>query len=109
MKAPERYQPENNHSFSSYWKPTNDNLLPKLLPTVSLEESEQLIPLYFQVDELGDTVATEYFNNKQFSEAIGNLHRDFSMYPSNKEKLSEATQELFKQLTDIPTWVNFDL
>lgn len=109
MKTPERYSTENNNSFSSYWKLTNDNLLPKLLPKVSLEESEQLIPLYFQVDELGDTVAKEYFSNKQFGEAIGNLHRDFSMYPSNKENLSEATQQLFKQLTDIPTWVNFDL
>jgi len=109
MKAPERYQPKNNHSFSSYWKPTNDNLLPKLLPNVSLEESEQLIPLYFQVDELGDAVAKEYFTNKQFGEAIGNLHRDFSIYPSNQENLSEATQILFKQLTNIPAWVNFDL
>lgn len=109
MKNPERYSPENSHSFSSYWKPTNDNLLPKLLPNVSLDESEQLIPLYFQVDELGDTVAKEYFTNKLFDEAIGTLHHDFSMYPSNKENLSEAAQQLFKQLTDIPTWVNFDL
>ena len=109
MKNPERYSTENNHSFSSYWKPTNDNLLPKFLPDVSLKESEQLIPLYFQVDELGDTVAKEYFTNKPFGEAIGTLHRDFSMYPSNKENLSEAAQQLFKQLTDIPTWVNFDL
>ncbi|UUV22702.1 oxygenase MpaB family protein [Paenimyroides aestuarii] len=109
MKYPERYQPENKHSFSSYWKATNDNLLPHLLPNDSLEESEQLIPLYFQVDELGDTVAKEYFSNKPFSAAIANLHRDFSMYPSNKEHLSEAAQQLFKQFTDIPTWVDFDL
>ena len=108
MKFPERYISQNNHSFSSYWKPTKDNLLPKLLPTVSLKESEQLIPLYFQVDELGDTVAKEYFNNKQFGEAIGNLHHDFSIYPSNKEHLSQATQQLFEQLTDIPDWVDFD-
>src|SRR5690606_29303986 len=89
-------------------KPTKDNLLPKLLPDVSLKESELLIPLYFQVDELGDTVAKEYFNNKPFGEAIGNLHRDFSIYPSNKEHLSQATQQLFEQLTDIPDWVDFD-
>lgn len=108
MKFPERYISQNNHSFSSYWKPTKDNLLPKLLPDVSLKESEQLIPLYFQVDELGDTVAKEYFNNKPFGEAIGNLHRDFSIYPSNKEHLSQATQQLFEQLTDIPDWVDFD-
>ena len=108
MKFPERYISQNNHSFSSYWKPTKDNLLPKLLPDVSLKESEQLIPLYFQVDELGDTVAKEYFNNKPFVEAIGNLHRDFSIYPSNKEHLSQATQQLFEQLTDIPDWVDFD-
>lgn len=108
MKFPERYISQNNHSFSSYWKPTKDNLLPKLLPDVSLKESEQLIPLYFQVDELGDTVAKEYFNNKQFGEAIGNLHLDFSIYPSNKEHLSQATQQLFEQLTDIPDWVDFD-
>lgn len=108
MKFPERYISQNNHSFSSYWKPTKDNLLPKLLPDVSLKESELLIPLYFQVDELGDTVAKEYFNNKPFGEAIGNLHRDFSIYPSNKEHLSQATQQLFEQLTDIPDWVDFD-
>lgn len=108
MKFPERYISQNNHSFSSYWKPTKDNLLPKLLPDVSLKESEQLIPLYFQVDELGDTVAKEYFNNKPFGEAIGNLHRDFSIYPSNKQHLSQATQQLFEQLTDIPDWVDFD-
>src|SRR5690606_13295130 len=103
-----RYISQNNHSFSSYWKPTKDNLLPKLLPDVSLKESEQLIPLYFQVDELGDTVAKEYFNNKQFGEAIGNLHRDFSIYPSNKEQLSQDTQQLFEHLTDIRDCVDFD-
>lgn len=108
MKFPERYQPENNHSFSSYWKATNDNLLPKLVPNVSLNESEKLVPLYFQVDDLGDTVAAEYFTNKSFGEAIGTLHRDFSAYPSNQNNLSLATQELFQQLTDVPTWVNFN-
>jgi len=108
MKIPERYITENNHSFSSYWKPNKDNLLPKLLPNVSLKESEPLIPLLFQIDDLGDAVAKEYFNNKIFGEAIGNLHRDFSMYPSNKQNLSEDTQHLFKQLTDIPLWVNFE-
>ncbi len=109
MKFPERYITESNNSFSSYWKPTNNNLLPKLLPNVSLGESKHLVPLYFQVDDLGDTVAAEYFTNKQFGEAVGTLHRDFSTYPSNKENLSEAAQQLFKQLTDIPIWVNFDL
>lgn len=108
MKFPERYKNENNNSFSSYWKTTNDNLLPKLLPDVSLEESENLVPLYFKVDDLGDMVAAEYFTNKSFGEAIGTLHRDFSMYPSNQKNLSLATQELFHQLTDIPNWVNFD-
>lgn len=108
MKFPERYISQNNHSFSSYWKPTKDNLLHKLLPQVSLKESELLIPFYFQVDELGDTVAKEYFNNKQFGEAIGNLHRDFSIYPLNKEQLSHATQQLFEQFTNVPYWVNFD-
>ncbi len=108
MKFPERYISQNNHSFSSYWKPTKDNLLPKLLPDVSLKESEQLIPLYFQVDELGDTVAKEYFNNKQFGEAIGNLHLDFSSFPSNKKDLTSETVLLFEQLTNIPDWVDFD-
>lgn len=108
MKFPERYSIKNNNSFSSYWKKTNNNLLPKLLPNVSLKESEQMVPFYFRVDDLGDTVAKEYFSNKQFGEAIGKLHRDFSIYPANKESLSEAAQELFNQLTNIPTWVNFE-
>mgnify|MGYP000877084158 CR=1 FL=1 len=59
MKIPERYNTENSTSFNSYWKKSKFNLLPKLLPDVSLEESKQLIPLYFKVDELGDTVATK--------------------------------------------------
>lgn len=108
MKFPERYISQNNHSFSSYWKPTNDNLLPKLLPEISLKESEQLIPLYFQVDELGDAVAKEYFNNKPFGDAIGKLHRDFSSFPSNKKDLTSETVLLFEQFYQIPDWVDFD-
>lgn len=107
MIVPERYNVANNNSFSSYWKNTPDNLLPKWLPDVSIDESKDFTPLYFKVDTLGDQVTMEYFTDCSFNEAIGKLHRDFSMYPANKTTLSPATQDLFHQLNHIPDWVDF--
>lgn len=109
MKIPERYQPKNNTSFASYWQKTNDNLLPYLLSQTAITESEKLIPYYFKVDELADEVAVEYFTNTPFNKAIAKLHTDFSLFPTNKNNLSIATQKLFLHLNDIPTWVDFDL
>ena len=107
METPQRYHTE-TEAFSSYWTPTPHNILPHLATNVSLHESKQLVPLYFQVDALGDTVAKEYFANTSFSKAIGALHRDFSMYPNNKNQLSAATQTLFQQLHHVPHWVDFE-
>ncbi|WKW46244.1 oxygenase MpaB family protein [Myroides sp. JBRI-B21084] len=109
MKIPERYQPKNNKSFASYWQPTKDNLLPFLLPKTNISDSEKLVPYYFKVDDLADEVAVEYFTNTPFNQAIAKLHTDFSLFPSNKNRLSLATQNLFQQLNEVPSWVDFDL
>ncbi len=108
MKIPERYSTENSTSFSSYWKKSKFNLLPYFISDVSLEESKSYIPLYFQVDTLGDEVAKHYFSNKSFGEAIGKLHHDFSLFPSNQKDLSLETVQLFEQFHKVPDWVDFD-
>lgn len=108
MKFPERYITILNNAFSSYWKPTSDNLLPKLLPDTDITEAETMISLYFETDNLGDTVAKHYFLNKSFGEAIGSLHQDFALYPLNKELLTPETKVLFNHFTSIPHWVDFD-
>src|SRR5690606_13180366 len=108
MKIPERYNTENNTSFSSYWKKGKFNLLPYFICDTSLEESKSCIPFYFQVDTLGDEVAKHYFSNKSFGEAIGTLHRDFSLFPSNQKDLSLETIQLFEQFYKVPDWVDFD-
>ena len=107
METPERYCIENN-AFSSYWTPAHNNLLPRWVANVSLEESQKRLPLYFETDTIGDAVAQEYFVQNSFGKAIGALHRDFSMYPNNKNQLSAATQTLFEQFHHVPHWVDFE-
>src|SRR5690606_35549512 len=43
-----------------------------------------------------------------FGEAIGTLHRDFSLFPSNQKDLSLETIQLFEQFYKVPEWVDFD-
>lgn len=109
MKIPKRHISSKQKAFSSYWQPTNNNLLPKLLPNnVSITEADQCVSWYFIGDDLGDEVSKEYFGTLSFGKAIGALHQDFAQYPHNKSQLSVAAQQLFELLSTIPSWVNFD-
>lgn len=109
MNIPKRHITNQSNAFSSYWKKTQLNILPKYLPkSIDLYEANKNIPLYFQGDDLGDEVAKEYFGTLSFGKAIGKLHQDFSQYPQNKDQLSKVTQQLFKELSTVPHWVDFD-
>lgn len=109
MQIPYRHINHKQTAFDSYWKETTLNVLPKLLPqNIEINNSNQRVSWYFKGDDLGDAVAQEYFGKLPFDKAIGKLHRDFAQYPHNKEQLSNNTQQLFEQLSTLPTWVDFD-
>lgn len=109
MIIPQRHLTNEQKAFSSYWQPTSTNLLPKLVPNnVAIKDADERVSWYFKGDNIGDEVAKEYFGSLPFGKAIGNLHQDFAQYPHNKQQLSEAAQQLFAQLSTIPTWVDFE-
>lgn len=109
MKFPERHDTDpNNSSFSSYWKSTDTNLLPRYLSKdISLKESNQWVKYYLEADELGDEIAIQYLTTKGFKEGIHQLLLDFEGFPKNQQQLSAETTELFKQFTNVPSWVDF--
>lgn len=109
MNIPNRHITSHSNAFTSYWQKTNSNILPKhLSASIDLSEADKNIPMYFQGDDLGDEVAKEYFGDLPFGKAIGILHQDFTQYPQNKEQLSNAAQQLFEELSTVPSWVDFD-
>lgn len=109
MNIPNRHITSHSNAFTSYWQKTNSNILPKYLSaSIDLSEADKNIPMYFQGDDLGDKVAKEYFGSLSFGKAIGKLHQDFTQYPQNKEQLSNAAQQLFEELSTVPSWVDFD-
>lgn len=107
MNAPQRHIASNSLAFSSYW--TNSWLSQVLPQNTSLENAEQHVRLYYEVDELGDAFVKEYFLPLGFTQGMQILHELLQEYPNNKTSLSENTQKLFEQLFERPSWVNDDL
>lgn len=110
MIIPERHITEHNDAFSSYWKSDRNSLLSRLLPQKpGLGESASWVPLYFEIDTLGDEVAAKYLLPQGFANGLEFLLKDFHNYPVNASRLDKATDTLFRQFTEVPDWVNFDL
>lgn len=99
MKFPERHDTDsNNNSFSSYWKSTGLNILPRYLSKdISIEESNKWAKYYLEADELGDKIALQYLISKGFKEGLQQLLNDFECFPANRHQLSPETVDLFQQ------------
>jgi len=108
MKIPTRHISKHSNAFSSYWD-ENSYLTSKLSKNIDLNEANNYVSLYYQVDDLGDAIATEYLLKYGFSEGIGKLHHIIASYPNNLETYSENTQKFLKQIFTIPEWLHKDL
>lgn len=110
MKFPERHDTDsNNNSFSSYWKSTGLNILPRYLSKdISIEESNKWAKYYLEADELGDKIALQYLISKGFKEGLQQLLNDFECFPANRHQLSPETVDLFQQFRNVPSWVDFE-
>ncbi|MBA5793043.1 DUF2236 domain-containing protein [Flavobacterium sp. xlx-214] len=110
MNIPARHIQNANNAFTSYWEKQPNNLLPHLLPTQpNIADSNQWIPYYFEVDTLGDAVATEYLLPNGLQKGIQLLMTHYHNYPQNANTLSKETITLFAMFTNVPNWVQFDV
>lgn len=93
-------------AFSSYWKEGEGDFLRSLLSKdIDLKMAEKLVPLFNQVDEVGDSVAVEYLFDHSLHEGLERLLQDLKS--PLKATASDAFIAFYEQFNTVPEWVEF--
>lgn len=106
---PKRHVAEGSQAFSSYW--VKEGFLYKNLPkNVNLREADDLVPLYMQVDDLGDALIEEHFIPNGFAGGMGIIHQLIEQYPNvDRNSLSETTKIFLEQVFHVPDFLDEEL
>lgn len=101
---------QNATHFKNFWEKGNGKeLLDWALIKPNLKTFQKYIPLYYQVDELGDNVVKETYLKLQYKEARALIHQYSTEPIAENDEGPENVKKLFLQLQETPVWFDKDL
>lgn len=103
-----RFIATGSDAFSSYWKEGEGDFLRSLLSdAIDLKTAQEMVPLFNQVDEVGDSVALEYLFDHSLYEGLDRLIKDLKS--PLKATASDSFVSFYEQFHNVPEWVDFSM
>ena len=93
--------------FKRFWETGNGKKLIEWSGAkVGFSDFEKYAPLYFKVDEPGDKVVEEFYENKPYAEASKELENFIRHGIPKHTKVPASVRKLIEHSEELPKWVN---